>query len=236
VRNLENPEAVAKLWDEVADHCADLVGWAHPRARKERFVADTQISAGYMHAGYPIMTHLDVADMVVSVAALMKDGSWGHYHEIGHNHQDDMWTFEGTVEVTVNLFTLYVYDKLNKARPADRAFDDASNLKRWKEFKANNPSHDKWKGDAFLALVMYTQMQNAFGWEPYKKVFREYDALPQNERPRSQQDRRDQWMIRMSRAVGRNLGPFFEAWHMPITPEAKAQVANLPRWMPNGMD
>ena len=79
-------------------------------------------------------------------------------------------------------------------------------------------------------------MQNAFGWEPYKKVFREYDALPQNERPRSQQDRRDQWMIRMSRAVGRNLGPFFEAWHMPITPEAKAQVANLPRWMPNGMD
>lgn len=236
VRNLEKPEAVAKLWDEVADHCADLAGWPHARARKERFVADTQISAGYMHAGYPIMTHLDVADRVVDAAALMKEGSWGHYHEIGHNHQDGMWTFEGTGEVTVNLFTLYIYDHLNKGRQADRAFDDASNLKRWKEFKANNPSHDKWKGDAFLALVMYAQMQNAFGWEPYKKVFREYDALPQNERPRSQQDRRDQWMIRMSRAVGRNLGPFFEAWHMPITPEAKAQVANLPRWMPNGMD
>jgi hypothetical protein len=32
--------------------------------------------------------------------------------------------------------------------------------------------------------------------------------------------------------VGRNLGPFFEAWGVPTSPEARQSLADLPAWMP----
>ncbi len=38
-----------------------------------------------------------------------------------------------------------------------------------------------------------------------------------------------------SRQTGKNLGPFFEAWRVPVTAEAKAKIADLPTWMPAGM-
>jgi len=39
-------------------------------------------------------------------------GVWGLFHELGHNHQSADWTFAGAGEVTVNLFTLYIFDKV----------------------------------------------------------------------------------------------------------------------------
>jgi len=235
IRNLDDPEAVAKFWDEVADHQADLAQVSQERPRRERLVPDAQISAGYMHAGYPIMTWMDVAAESVDAPRLRRDGNWGHYHELGHNLQNGDWTFGGTGEVTVNLFTLYSYDHVQRRRPGDRAFDDAACLATWEKFVASEPTFAKWQGDPFLALTMYAQMQNAFGWDAYKKVFREYLALPAGERPRNDAEKRDQWMVRFSLAVGKNLGPFFRAWRVPVTDAAQAKVAHLPVWLPVGM-
>jgi hypothetical protein len=39
-------------------------------------------------------------------------------------------------------------------------------------------------------------------------------------------------MVRMSKAVGRNLGPFFAAWGVPTSEKARAEIAHLPVWMP----
>ena len=94
-------------WDGVMDACADLATIPRVRERPERYVADEQISAGYMHAGYPIMTHLDAAPRFVDLANLSTKGDWGMFHEMGHNHQHRDWTFGGTTEVTCNLFSLY---------------------------------------------------------------------------------------------------------------------------------
>ena len=40
-------------------------------------------------------------------------------------------------------------------------------------------------------------------------------VLSDHERPKSDDEKRDQWLVRFSRQVGRNLGPFFEAWGVP---------------------
>ncbi|MGA2499089.1 MAG: M60 family metallopeptidase, partial [Tepidisphaeraceae bacterium] len=40
IRNLEDPEALAKFWDRVLDADADLAGIPHERPRPERYVAD----------------------------------------------------------------------------------------------------------------------------------------------------------------------------------------------------
>lgn len=234
-RKIENPTAIMEHWVKVLDAAADLAGIPHERKKPERFVADVQISAGYMHSGYPIMTHLDAATFMTDLKGLTDQG-WGPYHELGHNHQDDMWTFDGTTEVTCNLFTLYVLETVCGLKDAEtgRVLNDDGSRNRAR-YLAEGAKFEKWKSDPFLALQMYAMVKREFGWEPFKRVLAEYRQIPRGERPRTDDARRDQWMIRLSRAVGRNLGPFFVAWGVPTSEAARAEVAGLPGWMPEEM-
>lgn len=234
VRELEDPAELMRFWDSVADAAADLATIPRERRRPERYVADLQISAGYMHSGYPIMTHLDAAPDMVAVSRL-RAGTWGLYHELGHNHQSDDWTFDGTGEVTVNLFTMYILEKAC-GKEWIRGHDGMSNrAPRIARFVERGRSFDEWKSDPFLALQMYAQLVEAFGWETYRKVFAEYRGLPASDRPKNDDQKRDQWMERFSRAAGKNLGPFFDAWGVPVSRAAKERIADLPAWMPADM-
>ena len=232
IRALDDPEALMQVWSKVLDLDAELVGRPVQRERPERIVTDEQISAGYMHSGYPIMTWMDQVNLFPSRESLLK-GNWGIFHELGHNHQSGDWTFDGTGEVTCNLFTLYVYDKLCGTPP--RTHPRVSGKEREKlltRYFAGKPDFEKWKSDPFLALVMYVQLQEAFGWETYQTVFAEYRALPVGEHPKTDTDKHDQWMTRFSRAANKNLGPFFQAWGVPVSEKALASIAGLPTWMP----
>lgn len=237
IRNLDHPEEVMDFWDKVLDACAELAAIPKERERPERIVADIQISAGYMHSGYPIMTHLDAAKVMVDVTCLMTNSHgavWGLFHELGHNHQSPDWTFEGTGEVTVNLFTLYVLDKVCRI-PPERTRKELSKDGRaeaLRRFFASGAKFEVWKSDPFLALIMYVQIQEAFGWDAFRKVFAEYRQLSPNERPKNDDEKRDQWLIRLSRIVGRNLARFFDTWGIPVSEQAKQAVADLPEWMP----
>jgi len=234
IRQLDDPDALLAFWDRVLDADADLAAIPRDRARPERIVPDVQISAGYMHSGYPIMTWLDKAVEHSLSTALMKTGSWGHFHELGHNHQVADWTFDGTTEVTCNLFSLYVSETVCGLPPGsghDAMKSDvvAARLQKHLETRA---VFERWKADPFLALTMYDQLRAGFGWEPFKKVFAEYRALPKDQRPKNDDEKRDQWMVRFSRAAGKNLGPFFVAWGVPTSDTARASIAPLPAWMP----
>lgn len=237
VKNLKGPESLMKYWDEVMGHCHDLYA-APRRARPERYSVDRQISAGYMHSGYPIMTFEDVAETFVDEAKLRgKSKTWGFYHEMGHNFQEGPWTFDGTGEVTNNLFSLYGSEKLNGITPdtygeAHPAMEKVARQKRVADYIAVGADFNKWKSDPFLALTMYSQLREAFGWEPFTKVFGEYRTLTRAQLPKNELEQHSQWMVRMSKATGRNLGPFFTAWGMPVTPASLESIKNLPDWMP----
>jgi hypothetical protein len=238
LRTVDDPEDLMRFWDAVMDRYSELLGREPQRRRHERFVPDVQISAGYMHAGYPLMTMLDITTTIVDKERIISNrhgGVWGLFHEIGHNHQNYDWTFRGTGEVTVNLFSLYIMDKVcdveGKGHPS---ITDRARKRNTDRYFADGCDFEKWKRDPFLALCMYMQLQEAFGWEPFTKVFKEYRTLPQEQRPQSDDEKRDQWMVRMSRAVGKNLGPFFQAWAVPTTSEARASIAELAEWMPDG--
>ncbi|GIV02386.1 MAG: hypothetical protein KatS3mg015_1216 [Fimbriimonadales bacterium] len=233
IRDLDDPVALMKFWDDVMDACADLATIPHERLRAERMVADVQISAGYMHAGYPIMVPTGEAKNMVDLNHL-RNGTWGFFHEIGHNHQNPDWTFSGTGEVTVNLFSLYVNEKIC-GKKWNEVWGEGfhKSPERVKELLAEGKK--PWDtGDLALRLYMYVQLKEAFGWEAFQKVFAEYRALPQSERPKNDDEKRDQWLIRLSRTVGRNLGPFFERWGVPTSSTARDSLRDLPVWLPEG--
>jgi hypothetical protein len=235
VRHLDDPGALLQFWNRLADAEDDLGGipTSVRVGRPERFVADVQISAGYMHSGYPIMTHLDAAADMVSLDKL-RAGTWGLLHELGHNHQRPEWTFHGTGEVTNNVFVLYALQTV-----CNRAFEDGHpSLKKRDEkiaaYLADGARFQKWQADPFLALQMYAQLVEGFGWDTYKRVLAEYRDLPDADRPKTEEQKRDQWLTRFSRAAGKNLGPFFQAWGVPTSDAARASIADLPDWMPPG--
>ncbi len=231
VRTLDDPEALMRTWDQVLDAAADLATIPHERVRPERYVADVKISAGYMHSGYPIMTHLDAAADMTSEAKLRK-GTWGLFHELGHNHQAPEWTFDGTTEVTCNLFSLYILDSVCGVSWTDGHGGMKDRATKLRKHLDTGAKFENWKKDPFLALQMYAQLVEAFGWDTYKKVFAEYRDLPKDQRPKGEQQERDQWMVRFAKACGKNLGPFFDAWGVPVSAEAKASITSLPAWMP----
>ena len=236
VRDLDDPDSVAETWDRALDLSAELAAWdAADRTSPERFVVDRQISVGYMHAGYPIMAHMDQQANLVNTEHLRSECNWGFYHEVGHNHQEGDWTFDGTTEVTVNLFTLYVYEFLCGIPVSENPRGSASfQSSQMASYDFDDPDFEQWKREPFLALVMYEQLQQAFGWEAFREVFATYRALPDDRRPKSDHGKRDLWLVLFSRQVGRNLGPFFQAWGVPTSPVARESVADLPVWLPAG--
>lgn len=237
IRTLDDPTEVCTVWQSVLDNAADLGSIPRQRKSPERYVPDVQISAGYMHSGYPIMTHLDAVPPMCE-AAKLKAGNWGLFHELGHNHQHGEWTFDGTGEVTNNLWSLYLMEKIAGKQPGGAALGhDAMDSAEKRHEKAKKhidtgADFEKWKSDPFLALEMYYELREAFGWEPFKRVFAEYQALKPGERPKNDLEKHDQWMVRMSRSVGKNLGPFFEKWGVPTSAGARESIKELPGWMP----
>lgn len=238
VRSLDDPEALMALWDHILNGYADFAGISRHRARPERYCTDKQISVGYMHNGYPIMTGLDVAADFVNAHTILTNGngktkSWGFFHEMGHNHQQGDWTFDGTGEVTNNVFALYILDTVcGVTVHTHPALEPEARHARLQKYVDEGAKFEQWKSDPFLALTMYVELKEGFGWDAYKKVFAEYRRLADSERPKTDEEKRDQWMVRFSKTVGRNLGPFFQAWGVPTSPEARASIADLPAWMP----
>ena len=232
-REVAAPGDLMRFWQRIVDAQDDLAGTAAKRRRPERIVPDLQISAGFMHSGYPIMIHLPEARDMIRHGPDHWPG-WGAYHELGHNHQDPAWTFEGTGEVTCNLFSLYMFEAVH-GQPMLSGHGaiarEVQAKKRGMHLRAGAP-FDKWKSDPFLALGSYIQLIEAFGFGSLRTVLHSYDNPAFGPRPKSDDEKRNQWMVRYARIVGRNLGPFFEEWGIPVSAAAKAEIAALPAWMP----
>ncbi len=242
IRELDDPAPILEFWDAVLKSHCDLAQTPLP-ARRERFVPDVQISAGYMHAGYPIMTWMDVVTPkrgrplppILDIEDRKKNGAWGYFHELGHNRQRSWWTFRGTVEVTCNLFSLFTHETLCGITPWEHPWL-VKQKKSAKPYLAKGAPFAEWRRKPGLALITYAQIQHEFGWKPFQQVFKDMEALSAARRPTRDQDKIDEFIRRMSRATGHDLRPFWRMWGAPLGPALMkdAGLDALPKWMPDG--
>ena len=235
VRDLDDPEALMAYWDDVMEHIYAFYA-APERPRPERYSVDRQISAGYMHSGYPIMTGDDVAKTFTNLSVLRGTDAikcWGFYHEMGHNFQQPEWTWSDFGEVTNNLFSLYGTETFNGALVGAHPAMTAAEMANRVHAIAAAPGAEKYYAkDPWYPLTMFWLLRHDFGWTPFTQMFAAFRALPDSERPHTEQEKHDQFLVRFSRLVGHNLTPYLSAWGVETTPQAQAQVAGLPSWMP----
>ena len=221
IQGLDDPTDVLKLYDAVIEAYHDLRGTKVEGERKMWVVADKQPKAGYMHAGHPIVTHLDVANpkggkFLLDADNVRGGGMWGLLHEMGHMMQRSEWTFDGTSEVTVNIFTLYGMQVISNIQPwrhpwilkqADKTFYHL----------ATGADFDRWKKKPEIAIYIYVQLARCFSWQAYKQVFRVYEGLPAEERPKKNDDKIDRWFLLFSQTVGFNLEPLAVFWNIKLS-------------------
>ena len=235
VRDLDDPEALMAYWDDMMEHIYAFYA-APKRSRPERYCVDRQISAGYMHSGYPIMTGEDVAKTFCDVRILrgaVGIKCWGFYHEMGHNFQQPEWTWEAFGEVTNNLFSLYGTETLNGVKVgAHPAMTEAEMQKRLRTIAASPGTEKYYEKDPWYPLTLFFLLRRSFGWEPFTKLFAEFRALPDSEKPKTEAEKRDQFLTRFSALTGHNLTDYLTEWGVETSPKARAAVSSLPMWLP----
>lgn len=233
IRDLDNPDEVMQVWSEMIDRAAGLCGGVDRNLyRAERIVFERQTSAGYMHSSYPVAAPQDRSvEQAVDARSLRTEGNWGFFHEYGHNHQHDLWALPGTGETTCNLWSVYLFEEW-VGKPREEGHDAMRPLDRKQRlnayFDGGKDFEKNWS--VWTALETYLQVQETFGWEPFKAVFAEYNALPESEWPKTQQEKNDQWVIRLSKACGKNLAPFWRTWNVPLSESVEEALKDLPVW------
>jgi hypothetical protein len=243
IRALDDPTKVLAFWDAVLATDAKLAALTAPRGHPERIIVDQQLpEVAYMFSAHDriVVPNDESCAHMLDADFMWKNGSWGHFHELGHRHQFRDIDFSGLMEVSVNLYTMYVFDKLLHQglyvrNHHERLGSKQQVVEEMRKYLADSPSFEKWKADPFLALTMYVQLIDAFGWEPIEQVYRQYRQLPRSQYPATEQAKRDYWFAAISTATRRNLAPFFAQWQVPVGEEAAKAVAAYPTWLPPEM-
>jgi len=221
IRELDNPQELMDWWDEALGMEHEIYGYT-PWPRVERAVFDAQISAGWMHSGYPFMAHdLSVAG-VVNVSYMSENGDWGMFHELGHNHQWMPSTLPGTTETGCNFASVYLMEELvdppelHPADPPRSYFEDGSNISNW---------------SVWTALETFLIIKEEWGWEPITEALAVYYTLPAAEVPNTDEEEFNAWVMHLSNTTGYNLAPYHAAWGFPLSQDTFDALEGLPVWV-----
>ena len=144
---------------------------------------DCQISFGRFHAGYPTQGPQNQSLGVVDFHQLNSTVNWGWFHELGHESQrrlDKSWswnnpyTFDGSIEVTVNLFSAPAFDQLGMRDRKGWTWTASAEAveEKARSFLAEGGTYAE--GNAAEKLAMHLQIRHAFGWDVYRKVLAGY--------------------------------------------------------------
>lgn len=212
-----------KLWDIALS--AELGIASQKLERKERVAFDIQISAGYMHSGYPVMTYLSACEpsknskrpKPLDYTLLEEGDQWGLFHELGHNRQKGWWTPGCVVEVTVNIFSLTATWAVSGKTPYKAGWFRDQKEEMLRYLKSDNKHFQTASNEARLGVYgMYLQH---FGLAAMTKVFKayeQYEATNKELLPRDEQDKWDMWVRESCKAVNYDLRPYYEKWGFPF--------------------
>ena len=225
VKKLNDPKGLLEWWDKAMALEDDLI--ALTRLAPERVVPDRQISAGFMHSGYPFMCWIDPSQKdSIDLPKLTKEGNWGFFHELGHNHQRRDWTFDGQTEVTCNFFSLYVMEKL-VGKPQGRGHPA---MEKIDELLAKRFAAEPNKGP-FEQLATFVVLIRAHGWGPLRETLRSYASVA-TPKGATKEQLQSVFAERYGKAAKADVSDYFEKMGYHVEATAKASLKGLPAFKP----
>ncbi|EEM45354.1 hypothetical protein bthur0005_47520 [Bacillus thuringiensis serovar pakistani str. T13001] len=215
-------DKVIRMENSVAGLSEDGIGVSKSPSHYVQFVEKRipaegeNMFATHYHTGYVP----DSMDKVLNAEQFVKKG-WGPWHEVGHLHQQVPWQWDGLGEVTVNIYSLSIQRALgNKSRlEVDERYEKAFSY-------LDNPKAQELMG-VFEKLVMFWQLDLAYGEHFYPNLHQMYRLLPESEIPASDQDKKQLFIYMASKVAEQNLVPFFEKWGLSPNDEVREKIEKL---------
>jgi len=229
---LTRPTELMEYWNGMVIMQDDLASRANLRTGAELVNVDIQNDAGDAHAGYPIQAYDKHWGNLADLTDLKTMGSWGNYHEVGHNMQREWWTSEGHEEVTVNIFSAYCLRNIVDSPHGEWSWsaDELTTMDKSVSVTAEN-FHEYW-------LTFWMNQAYWFGFDQMRDTFGTYEDDSDNNPgalPTTTQEEWDQWIVRFSTQVGHDItGYARDTYGLGVSDAAAQQVADLryPAWMP----
>ncbi|CCW04587.1 MULTISPECIES: putative mucin/carbohydrate-binding domain-containing protein [Bacillus] len=227
----EDPAALLKKHDEIIniEHkisglSKDGVGVANQGKHSIHFVEDWYTD-DYMYATYYRTAYSKGnLESVLNLEELTNDG-WGPWHEVGHQHQQDTWLWDGLGEVTVNIYSLAVQTTFgHKTRLEQEGRYEAA-------FAYLGKPDAQEKMNEFEKLVMFWQLHLAYGDQFYPNLHQMYRLLHDTELPKSDEEKKQMFIYMTSKVAGQNLIPFFDKWGLIANDATREKIEklNLPK-------
>ncbi|AEW58177.1 hypothetical protein bcf_25415 [Bacillus cereus F837/76] len=227
----EDPAALLKKHDEIIniEHkisglSKDGAGVANQGKHSIHFVEDWYTD-DYMYATYYRTAYSKGnLESVLNLEELTNDG-WGPWHEVGHQHQQDTWLWDGLGEVTVNIYSLAVQTTFgHKTRLEQEGRYEAA-------FAYLGKPDAQEKMNEFEKLVMFWQLHLAYGDQFYPNLHQMYRLLHDTELPKSDEEKKQMFIYMTSKVAGQNLIPFFDKWGLSANDATREKIEklNLPK-------
>ncbi|PGC25197.1 wall-associated protein [Bacillus wiedmannii] len=227
----EDPAALLKKHDEIIniEHkisglSKDGAGIANQGKHSIHFVEDWYTD-NYMYATYYRTAYSKGnLESVLNLEELTNDG-WGPWHEVGHQHQQDTWLWDGLGEVTVNIYSLAVQTTFgHKTRLEQEGRYEAA-------FAYLGKPDAQEKMNVFEKLVMFWQLHLAYGDQFYPNLHQMYRLLHDTELPKSDEEKKQMFIYMTSKVAGQNLIPFFDKWGLFANDATREKIEklNLPK-------
>ncbi|MCH4569287.1 putative mucin/carbohydrate-binding domain-containing protein [Bacillus sp. ES1-5] len=227
----EDPAALLKKHDEIIniEHkisglSKDGAGVANQGKHSIHFVEDWYTD-NYMYATYYRTAYSKGnLESVLNLEELTNDG-WGPWHEVGHQHQQDTWLWDGLGEVTVNIYSLAVQTTFgHKTRLEQEGRYEAA-------FAYLGKPDAQEKMNVFEKLVMFWQLHLAYGDQFYPNLHQMYRLLHDTELPKSDEEKKQMFIYMTSKVAGQNLIPFFDKWGLFANDATREKIEklNLPK-------
>ncbi|KAB7679648.1 putative mucin/carbohydrate-binding domain-containing protein [Bacillus sp. B1-WWTP-T-0.5-Post-4] len=223
----EDPAALLKKHDEIIniEHkisglSKDGAGVANQGKHSIHFVEDWYTD-DYMYATYYRTAYSKGnLESVLNLEELTNDG-WGPWHEVGHQHQQDTWLWDGLGEVTVNIYSLAVQTTFgHKTRLEQEGRYEAA-------FAYLGKPDAQEKMNEFEKLVMFWQLHLAYGDQFYPNLHQMYRLLHDTELPKSDEEKKQMFIYMTSKVAGQNLIPFFDKWGLIANDATREKIEKL---------
>ncbi|MFM8904520.1 MAG: M60 family metallopeptidase, partial [Verrucomicrobiota bacterium] len=161
---------------------------------------------------------------MVDLTKLTKEGDWGFFHELGHNHQRRDWTFDGQVEVTCNFFSLYLMENLvgkpmGQGHPSMKDIDGLL-TKRFGEPENKGP---------FEQLATFVLLIRAHGWGPLRSTLRSYADRPG---PRLKDEQQSSFVERYGEYARADVSDYFIRMGYHVSPGTRTKLKGFPKFQP----
>ncbi|XP_074681920.1 TRPM8 channel-associated factor 2-like [Strix aluco] len=208
--HMDNQESLLSIWNKMMNAIARLAAIRATFTRPQRMVADVQIPAGWMHAGYLVMHHLESMTEMIDVQSLQDNGLCGAIRDLSHRqHQSEREFPPHTTKTNHNRWSVYVNETV-LGIPRDKGHNALSlgfRKKRIRDYIENRAQLKDW--EVFTSLETYLQLQEAFGWEAFTEIFSEYQNM--SELPDDNDSKMNLLAETFSHLVKKNVTPFSKA-------------------------